>query len=333
MGYVNGMNLLPSTGEFTYGTTARQGQRIGGPLAGINYYYNGSPSAETDYSVSIDQLQAAFPACQTVAIVCSWFGSAAAGTDTAAETAATCRIYPSTTYIGGSFYKWNRSAWVSENWQCSSLTQHSSGLIAISQTGTSFNYGGTPSDQSIVECITDLKARGFRVVFYPFILMDSPGKPWRGRITYDPTGVNPDITSAATAAVNTFLGSASTSQFTQDPVNKTVSYSGSPTDRTYRRMILHYANLCVVAGGADLFLLGSELRGLETIRGPAWTPAGTADGSGNAVWDYPFVAGLIQLSDDVRSVFDTAGLTKDTVNFHHLPDIRDEKRRDSKKPR
>ena len=32
-------------------------------------------------------------------------------------------------------------------------------------------------------------------------------------------------------------------------------------------MILHYANLCVVAGGVDLFVIGSELRGLETIRG------------------------------------------------------------------
>jgi GTA TIM-barrel-like domain/Conserved hypothetical protein 2217 (DUF2460) len=313
MGYVNGVNLLPSTGEFTYGTTARQGQRIGGPLAGINYYYNGSPSAETDYSVSIDQLQTVFPACQTVAVVCSWFGSAAAGTDAAAEDASQVRIYPSTTYIGGSFYKWNGSTWVSENWHCSSLTQTSSWLIPISQTGASFDYGGTPSDQSITECIQDLKARGFRVVFYPFILMDSPGKPWRGRITY-----SPDISSAATAAVNAFLGSAATSQFTQDPTNKTVQYSGSPTDWTYRRMILHYANLCVVAGGVDLFLLGSELRGLETIRGPSWTAAGTTDGSGNAIWDYPFVAGLIQLSDDVRSVFDAAGLTKDTVNFHNL---------------
>ena len=36
-------------------------------------------------------------------------------------------------------------------------------------------------------------------------------------------------------------------------------------------MILHYANLCVVAGGVDLFLIGSELCGLETIRGPGWT--------------------------------------------------------------
>jgi hypothetical protein len=28
MGFVNGVNLLPSTGEFTYATTARLGQRV-----------------------------------------------------------------------------------------------------------------------------------------------------------------------------------------------------------------------------------------------------------------------------------------------------------------
>ena len=75
-------------------------------------------------------------------------------------------------------------------------------------------------------------------------------------------------------------------------------------------MILHYANLCVVAGGVDLFLIGSELRGLEMVRGQAWTNAGAAGGDG-ATWDYPFVAGLMRSADDVRSIFDDAGLTKD----------------------
>ena len=33
---------------------------------------------------------------------------------------------------------------------------------------------------SIVRCIRDLKARGFKVVFYPFLLMTASGYPWRG---------------------------------------------------------------------------------------------------------------------------------------------------------
>lgn len=306
MGYVNGVNLLPSTGEFTYDSVAYRGQRITEPaLAGINTYA-GQAAHRTDMDLAIDQLQAAFPACTTVAIVCAWFFNS---TDASA-----CKIYPSTTYVGGSFQQWNGSAWVSDVWRCSSLTQNSVGLIPISSNDGSFTYGGTPSDQSIIRCIQDLKARGFRVVFYPFLLGDVPGSfPWRGRITYAP-----DCSSAAASAVAAFLGSAVPVNFTQDSANKTVAYSGSSMDYTYRRMILHYANLCVLAGGVDLFLIGSELRGLETIRGPGWTKAGTTDGSELAIWDYPFVAGLIALSDDVRGIFDSAGLTKNLSGLHNL---------------
>ncbi len=154
-----------------------------------------------------------------------------------------------------------------------------------------------------MRCIRDLKARGLRVVFYPFLLMDCPGYPWRGRIGW--TGA--DKSTAAASAVNTFLGPATPSQFTRDATNFTVSYAGSPTDFTFRRMILHYAHLCVVAGGVDLFLVGSELRSLEAIRGAAWTKAGTVGSDGRATWDYPFVAGLMQLAADVRGIFDGAG--------------------------
>ncbi len=82
-------------------------------------------------------------------------------------------------------------------------------------------------------------------------------------------------------------------------------------------MILHYANLCVIAGGVDLFLIGSEFRGLETVRGPSWTRAGSLVG-GAASWDYPFVAGLAQLADDVRGIFDAASLTRDAVRLKNL---------------
>jgi hypothetical protein len=305
--YINGVNLLPSTGEFTYDTIPYLGQRVTETLlTSINRYANGGPLAGvgtvTDYSIAINQLQAAFPGCTTVAIVVAWFGNS---TDVTA-----CQIYPSTTYINGTF---QQALGGSDVWRCSSLTQSSSGLISIPQVGNSFIYGGTPSDQSIVRCIRDLKSRGLRVVFYPFILMTASGEPWRGRITYNGT----DIFSAATTAINNFLGSAAISEFAQDNVNLTVAYSGSSADYTYRRMILHYANLCVIAGGVDLFLLGSEFHGLEVVRGPAWTKAGTVSG-GTTTWDYPFVAGLVQLASDVRTIFNTAGLTKDAANLHNL---------------
>ena len=61
------------------------------------------------------------------------------------------------------------------------------GIIPLPTTSNgSYVYGGTPSDPSIVRCIRDLKARGFKVVFYPFLLGTCAGYPWRGLITFSP---------------------------------------------------------------------------------------------------------------------------------------------------
>ena len=310
MAQLFGVCLLPASGEFVYDTLPAQGAQwlaggaAPGPFAPINCYYAPGGS-KTDYSYALDKLQAEHPECTTVALVCAWFGNS---TD-----AASCNIYPSTNYIGGAFKTAFGGALSSANWQVSGLTQTSSSLIPISTPGGAAAYGGTPSDQSIVRCIRDLRARGLRVIFYPFILMDAPGKPWRGRIS-----LSGDLSPATTTAVNAFLGSAAPSQFSRDPANLTVNYLGSPTDYTFRRFILHYANLCVVAGGVDLFLLGSEMRGLEILRGPGWMPSGTMDTNGHAVWDYPFVAGLTQLAADVRGTFDGAGLTKNLSAYKNL---------------
>ncbi len=310
MAQLFGVCLLPASGEFVYDTLPAQGAQwqvsnsVLGAFAPMNCFY-APDGTTTDYSYALDQLQAEHPECTTVALVCAWFGNSA--------NAASCNIYPSTNYIGGAFKTFSASGWAASNWQVSGLTQASPGLIPISTSGGSATYGGTPSDQSIVRCIQDLRARGLRVIFYPFILMDAPGEPWRGRIT-----LGSDLSAATTTAVNAFLGSAEQAQFSLDTVNLTVNYSGSPTDYTFRRFILHYANLCVLAGGVDLFLLGSEMRGLEILRGPAWTPAGTTDFNGHAVWDYPFVDGLMQLAADVRGTFDSAGLTKNLSTYKNL---------------
>ncbi len=64
-----------------------------------------------------------------------------------------------------------------------------------------------------------------------------------------------------------FVGTAAPGDFSVG--GNAVSYSG-PADWSYRRMVLHYAHLCAAAGGVDAFLIGSELRGLTTLRdGPA----------------------------------------------------------------
>ena len=306
---IRAISVGPASGEFTYDTIAYSARAPGGSsFSPINTYFAPGGS-KTDFSYALDQIQAETPNAQFVAIVVQWMGSTL--------DPSTCAVFPSTTlWFGSSVGAFQPTAGGSDSWRVSDLTlaDCNAGLLPIPRPdGVDSMYGGTPSDQSIVRAIQEVKARGLKVALYFQMNMSATGQPWRGMCAYAS-----DISSGATSAVNAFLGSATIGMFTRDVANKTVHYSGSRYDYTYRRAVLHYANLCVVAGGVNLFCIGSELRGLEMIRGPAWTPAGTTDVSGNAVWDYPFVAGLSALLNDCRSVFDAAGLVKDLAARQNL---------------
>ena len=49
-----------------------------------------------------------------------------------------------------------------------------SGALVMSLNAGKPAYGGTPSDDTVVRAVRDLKARGYAVVFYPFLFMDVP---------------------------------------------------------------------------------------------------------------------------------------------------------------
>ena len=49
-----------------------------------------------------------------------------------------------------------------------------SGVLVMSLSLGKPAYGGTPSDDTVVRAVRDLKARGYAVVFYPFVFMDVP---------------------------------------------------------------------------------------------------------------------------------------------------------------
>ena len=152
MARVFGVCLLPATGEFTYDTVPAQGARWRAAFG--DSAINRSPR-----SIAITRRAGPRPtipmrstSCRprtrnatTVALVVAWFGNS---TD-----AASCQIYPSTTYIDGEFESWNGAAWASANWQCSSLTQSSCRPDPDLADRRQFTYGGTPSDQSVVRCI------------------------------------------------------------------------------------------------------------------------------------------------------------------------------------
>ena len=72
------------------------------------------------------------------------------------------------------------------------------------------------------------------------------------------------------------------------PGDDTVQFEGEASDWGYRRLVLHFAHLAVAAGGVDAITLGSELKGLTTLR----------DDTGA----FPFVEALCDLAGDVREV-------------------------------
>ncbi len=76
----------------------------GQPERRLTLNLNAAPTGtKTDYSFALDQLQAQHPECTTVSLIVAWFGSSTDVTQ--------CKIYPSTTFIGGSFAKLVNGSW------------------------------------------------------------------------------------------------------------------------------------------------------------------------------------------------------------------------------
>ncbi|BAQ69896.1 hypothetical protein NHU_02749 [Rhodovulum sulfidophilum] len=282
-GLVQGMALIPGTGEYALATTPVHFSYGPGQAASANV---NTPSGKTDIATSLDMLQGELPNVRSVSLVVSWFAS-----DLRAPVA---RIRPKveqTKFDGQPM-----------PWQVAGLSRRMAEVVP--HVDGKPIYGGTPTDASVVEAIRALRQRGQEAVFYPFILMDQlegnslidpytgvagqPPLPWRGRITlnFAPNhAFTTDGSRFAEDEVALFFGTARPEDF--ELSGQDVLYSG-PDDWSYRRFILHYAYLCVLAGGVSAFCIGSELRGLTTIRG--------AEGR------FPAVEALRTLAADVRRI-------------------------------
>jgi hypothetical protein len=285
-GMARAVTLIPASGEFSLNTQ---------PVRRTSLAESRPENANTitdvaDIVVALDRLQAAVPGIQSISLVVAWFGDDLRMSH--------CKIQPRAEVAAKTTSPLN--------WSVNGVTRSSAVLVSTDAEGRPI-YGGTPADSGVVQAIQEIKARGLRVTFYPFILMDvppgnslpnpysensaeigQPAFPWRGRITLS---VAPgymgssDGTVAAADEVAAFFGTAGPGDFAVS--GTTVSWTGG-TDWGLRRMILHYAHLCKAAGGVHAFLIGSEMRGMTTARG--------ASGS------YPGVAGLKALLEAVRSI-------------------------------
>lgn len=280
---VKSVVMIPGSGEFAYAPEPVN-QTFGGGFYDPENVH--TLQAGSDWAAALDQLEVSFPNLEHVSLVVSWFGTDLRAGD--------CELKPGV----------ERSSKSTKPISWSVAGRSRQNAYVVSQRDGRPAYGGTPTDESVVAAIEDLTARGFKVTFNPFILMDveagntlpnpydgsaaQPTYPWRGRITVDPAPgqpSSPDKSSAAATQVSALVGTSAVSDF--HIIGQSVNYSG-PNEWTLRRMVLHYAHLVKAAGGVDSFLLGSELRGLSWVR----------DGAGS----YPFVAALEQLAADVKSI-------------------------------
>ena len=271
---IRGVDLIPGATEFGYQPTLRM--TFPGPGTSVKENRNQS-WAPTDWVASIDALQALCPNLESIALVVVWFGDDLR--------AGQCTVAPRVDL-------YNKMMWFmlgAGDWSVAGLSRP--GARLVSQFSGAAAYGGTPSDDSVKAAIEDLKARGLSVVFYPFMMMDvaaenmlpnpygggagQPAYPWRGRITCHPAPGQPgsvDATAAAAGQVAAFFGSP----------------APGPDEWSYRRFILHYADLCARAGGVDAFLVGSEFPGLTRVR--------------SAPGLYPAAQSLATLAADAKAV-------------------------------
>ena len=280
---IRAVALIPGAGEFVLDPlpVSRVGD-LGTTIAENTHQWQ----AASDWTASLDALQALCPNLRRVSLVVSWFGDDLR--------AGSCSVAPRVEDAGRTH--------AGTAWSVAGLDR-SRARVASRVDGIPA-FGGTPSDSSVVRAIRDLAARGLAVTLNPFLMMDVPARsgrpdpwsgtadqpayPWRGRITCDPAPGRPvsaDGTAAAPQQIGRFFGSALASHFSV--ADGVVGYSG-PDAWSLSRQVLHCAALGVAAGGVDAVLLGSELVGLTRVR--------------DAAGRYPAVDRLAALAGEVRKL-------------------------------
>lgn len=232
---IQGVNIIPATGEFVYATSIVRERRYPGIETTQNL---NNARGEADFVVALDQLRSDLPKVQHAALTVAWFGDDLR--------AGQCRIRPGVE-------RRDRMT-VPYNWQVD--TNDRSAAHLISDTNGSPNFGGTPADAAVLEGIAAMKAAGIAVTLSPFLLMDiipdnglpdprgwvgQPAFPWRGRID-----VSADQTARARTEIDGFVGADG-------------GYG-------FRHFILHHARLAVAAGGVEAILIGSEMVALTRVR-------------------------------------------------------------------
>lgn len=256
---VKDIAIIPGSGEFVYSTSVTEKFAIStvrnppiqiGKAEAVNMQ-NFDNTANVN--VAVEQMQKTLPNLEWVAVIVNWFitskdmsiGEVVPKIEFSAETGAT----------------------TPDTWEVGSFTRSTAQLVETFPDG-SVTYGGTPSDHTVIELCTKLKAAGYNVLLYPMPLVDTvdetageDDKPWRGRLV-----------PASTSECN-------------DWFTKTNGYNA---------FIRHYSQLSGLADQIDAFVIGTELVGITTY-----------DSGSNT---YPGVTNLKTLAGLVAGDFSGSGV-------------------------
>ncbi|MBC6407077.1 MAG: glycoside hydrolase/phage tail family protein [Rhodobacteraceae bacterium] len=279
---VRAVALLPGGGEYALATEPVYYRNELGQVRAANL---STPALQPDFKVSRAQLGASLSRCRRVSLVLSWFGD-----DLRCNH---CQVSPMVE---------QRSPDADMPWQVAGRTRQNARVLP--QLHGRAIYPGTPTDESVVQALRELRHRNMRAMIYPTLLMiqlpdnrrpdpwshapHQPSLPWRGRITVSKApgrAGSPEGSRGAHDEIDRFFGTAQAQHFSVSAGK--VQYQG-PGEWSYNRFILHYAALCKAAGGVAAFCLGSELRGLTQVRGEKGA--------------FPAVDRLIRLLEELRSL-------------------------------
>ncbi|MEY3197358.1 MAG: hypothetical protein RLZZ59_729 [Pseudomonadota bacterium] len=213
---ITNMVMIPGSGEFIYDTICQD--KIVCNDEGIELYRESinhhTTAGITNALVSLNNLQNTCKNLKWIAPVVTWF--------TDSMDAGSANIFPAVEHNGPSFK-------TTEEWLVAGKNRDNTRVISRDANGSP-SYGGTINDASLVRYLEEMKSRGIKIMLYPMIFVDLPGKPWRGYITGSPEGVI-----------------------------KFFNHSEG-----YKNFILHYARLA--KGRVDAFVIGSELASITKVR-------------------------------------------------------------------
>lgn len=208
---ISGVNIIPGSGEFVYDTRPivklQSEAKVG---------VNSADNKVANSVANLNFLKRELPGVSWVAPVVCWFA-----TDLDIYH---CKVLPK---VESNSSRYASAANKDQEIIWSVQGRERSEVEMVGEEGK--RYGGTPSDDSVISYLQKLKEKGYKVMLYPMLLVDAPGKPWRGSIT----------------------GHAS---FIPDFFNK---------EEGYNNFILHYAQLA--KDYIDAFVIGSEFPALSGI--------------------------------------------------------------------